>query len=72
MFLCSNIRRSGLVYRPHEFHALYAGAFHDENIVGVAGHTWNGMMLIQAPLMTEQVAVECARDSFGSFSKSRS
>ena len=61
MFLCSDIRKSGLVYRPYPLHALYAGAFEDERIIGVAGHAWNGMMLIQAPVMTEEITLECAR-----------
>jgi RimJ/RimL family protein N-acetyltransferase len=56
MFLRSNARRSGLAYRPRRFHALYAGAFQDGQLVGVAAHCWNGMLLVQAPEFLEELA----------------
>ena len=56
MFLRSNARRSGLAYRPGRFHALYAGAFQDGQLVGVAAHCWNGMLLVQAPESLEELA----------------
>jgi RimJ/RimL family protein N-acetyltransferase len=50
MFLRSNSLRAGLEYRGEPFQAMYAGAFYDGMLVGVAAHCWNGMLLLQAPI----------------------
>ncbi|MEO8181972.1 MAG: GNAT family N-acetyltransferase [Deltaproteobacteria bacterium] len=49
MFLRSNAQRGGLEDRGQYLQATYAGAFHDGQLVGVAAHCWNGMVLVQAP-----------------------
>jgi hypothetical protein len=59
MFLRANARRSGLVYRPEPFHGLYAGAFRQGQLVGVAAHSWSGMLLLQAPEQIEQLVLKC-------------
>ena len=61
MFLRSNIRRAGLLFRPEAFHATYVGAFRHGNITGVGAHTWSGMVLVQAPEATGELAQECLR-----------
>jgi hypothetical protein len=61
MFLRSNIRRSGLIFRPEPFHAVYVGSFRDGQITGVVAHAWNGMILLQAPEDTDQVAKACVK-----------
>lgn len=53
MFLRANARRAGLAYGGEEYQAVYAAAFRDDRMIGVAAHCWNGMMLLQAP---EQIA----------------
>jgi ribosomal protein S18 acetylase RimI-like enzyme len=54
MFLRSNARQAGLVYTGKRLEAVYMGAFQAGELVGVAAHGWNGMLLMQAP---EQTAV---------------
>lgn len=59
MFLRANVRRAGLVDRGERFHGTYAASIVDEKITAVAGHAWNGMMLVQAPVDLPDV-VRCA------------
>ena len=56
MFLRSNVRISGLVYRQAAFHGRYMAAFHGEAIVSVVAHAWNGVLLVQAPEQAADVA----------------
>ena len=57
MFLRANARRTGLADRGEMYQATYAAAFRDGHIIGVAGHCWNGMVLVQAPEQTADVAI---------------
>jgi GNAT superfamily N-acetyltransferase len=59
MFLRSNARSAGFVYRGQRLEAEYAGAFHDGRIVGVAAHCWSGMLLLQAPEDPVELARAC-------------
>lgn len=59
MFLRANARRAGLAYDGADFQAVYAAAFRDDRIVGVAAHCWNGMLLMQAPEEADAVAAAC-------------
>lgn len=64
MFLRSNARQAGLIYSGKRLEALYMGAFQSGDLVGVAAHGWNGMLLLQSPEQTEVVAraaVEASR-----------
>src|SRR5581483_10340707 len=63
MFLRANSRRGGLDYEGKVFQATYAAALDDGHIVGVAGHCWNGMMLLQAPEQAAAVAKRCVEIS---------
>lgn len=56
MFLRSNARAGGLEDRGEVFQATYGAAFDGGEMVGVAAHCWNGVLLLQAPVMLEQVA----------------
>src|SRR5438128_10447552 len=53
MFLRSNLRRVGLVDDGEPYQATYVAGFDGGTIVGVAGHCWNGMLLLQAPRLAE-------------------
>ena len=59
MFLRANARHAGLAYRGKPFQAIYAGAFRDGRMIGVAAHCWNGLVLTQAPERTEELACAC-------------
>lgn len=59
MFLRANARRAGLAYRGEPYQAIYAAAFRDGRIVGVAAHGWNGMVVLQAPEQTTALAQAC-------------
>jgi uncharacterized protein len=56
MFLRSNVRLSGLVYRQAAFHGQYLAAFNGEAIVSVIAHAWNGVLLVQTPERAADVA----------------
>ena len=61
MFLRSNIRRAGLMFRPEAFHGTYVAAIRDGRITGCVAHAWNGMILVQAPEATAELARECVQ-----------
>ena len=50
MFLRSNWRAAGLLDQGARFQGTYIAAYIDENIVAVAAHFWNGMIVVQAPI----------------------
>ena len=56
MFLRSNARAAGLVYEGKPLQAEYVAAFDGGDIVAVAGHCWNNMLLVQAPVDVAAVA----------------
>ncbi|MBD2167965.1 GNAT family N-acetyltransferase [Calothrix membranacea FACHB-236] len=55
MFLRSNWREAGLVDWGEMFQGTYIAAFLDNNIVAVAAHYWNGMVVVQAPVYLPEV-----------------
>ena len=63
MFLRSNLRRSGLSYRPEPFHANYIASFDNDRCTGVSAHCWSGMLLLQAPEADEELACACVQHS---------
>ena len=56
MFLRSNSRAAGLVYEGKPLQAQYVAAFDGGDIVAVAAHCWNDMLLVQAPVHVADVA----------------
>jgi predicted GNAT family acetyltransferase len=50
MFLLGNMRMSGLVDKGKPYTGTYAAAFDGDDIVGAAGHFWNGNLIVQSPL----------------------
>ncbi len=69
MFMRSNLRRVGLVDRGQPYQATYVAAFDRGEVVGVVGHCWNGMLLVQAPelveLLVPEVVAASGREVFG-------
>src|SRR5439155_15132869 len=63
MFLRSNARAAGLVDRGAPGQATYVAALERGEIVGVAAHCWNGMVLLQAPAHVAVLAREAGRRS---------
>jgi GNAT superfamily N-acetyltransferase len=59
MFLRSNARRGGVVFRGQPFQATYAGAFHRGAIVGVVAHSWSGMVQVQASELVAELTRAC-------------
>jgi hypothetical protein len=57
MFLRSNLRQGGIVDRGAPYQATYAALFRGGEIAAVAAHCWTGMLVLQAPVETQQVAV---------------
>jgi RimJ/RimL family protein N-acetyltransferase len=56
MLLRSNALAAGLVDHGRWREATYAGAEDNGRIVALAAHCWNGMLLLQAPVMTIELA----------------
>jgi predicted GNAT family acetyltransferase len=54
--LLSNLRNGGIVNEGKPRQATYLGAFRDGKLVGVVALCWNGMLLLQAPEMLDQLA----------------
>lgn len=56
MFLRSNVRKGGLVDTGRPLEATYAAARDaDGEILGVAAHCWNGVLLLQAPVCLPEI-----------------
>ena len=56
MFLRANARRAGLEDRGEALHGSYVAAFDEMAIVAVAAHYWNGMIVLQAPVLAGDLA----------------
>lgn len=59
MFLRSNAREAGLVYRGQRQQAVYLGGFRAGELVGVVAHAWNGLLLFQAPEEVDAIVRAC-------------
>jgi GNAT superfamily N-acetyltransferase len=56
MFLRSNVRQAGLEYTGQPASAQYFASFDGDTITGVAAHSWNGIVLMQAPRHADALA----------------
>jgi hypothetical protein len=65
MFLRSNSRRAGLNDEGHKFQATYVAMWEGEEIVAVAAHCWNGVILVQAPAPENIDVVRLALEKSG-------
>jgi GNAT superfamily N-acetyltransferase len=63
VLLRSNMREAGLVDRGEWLQGSYVAAFERGAIVGVAGHFWNGNIILQAPAHAGAVACAAAQRS---------
>lgn len=61
MFLRANLREAGLVDDGQTSQGTWAAAFDGARVTAIAAHSWNGMLLLQAP--RDLVAV--AREALG-------
>jgi predicted GNAT family acetyltransferase len=55
MFLRSNWREAGLIDQGARFQGTYIAAIANADIVAVAAHYWNGMIVVQAPVYLKDV-----------------
>ena len=65
MFLRSNARAAGLVYKGKPLQAQYVAAFENDHIVAVAAHCWNNVLLVRAVLFAERDDAKRAYASIG-------
>jgi GNAT superfamily N-acetyltransferase len=56
MLLRSNLRRAGLRYEGRAFEGSWVGLLDGDDLVGVACHSWNGFLAVQAPTGAGEVA----------------
>jgi ribosomal protein S18 acetylase RimI-like enzyme len=63
VFLRSNVMAAGLVDRGEPLQATYVAAFAQSDVVGVAAHSWNGNILVQAPTALEDVVRQAVKRS---------
>src|SRR5690349_11355644 len=62
MFLRSNSRQAGLVYAGQRLGGTYVGGFDGGRLLGIVAHSWNGMLLLQAPAAASEI-VQAAVDA---------
>ena len=55
MILRSNVRAGGLEDHDERYQGTYAAAFDGDRIVAVAAHSWNGVLVLQAPVAVPDV-----------------
>jgi GNAT superfamily N-acetyltransferase len=63
MFLRSNVRQAGLEYTGQPASAQYLAWFDGDTITGVTAHSWNGIVLMQAPRHAAALARGCVETS---------
>jgi GNAT superfamily N-acetyltransferase len=63
MFLRSNVRQAGLDYTGQPASARYLASFDGDAITGVAAHSWNGIVIMQAPGQADALARGCVETS---------
>ena len=63
LFFQSNVLHGGLVDRGRVYHATYAAAFEDGAIAALAGHCWNGNLVLEAPRHLAALARAAVRAS---------
>ncbi|BAY23793.1 GCN5-related N-acetyltransferase [Calothrix sp. NIES-2100] len=63
MFLRSNWREGGLVDRGARFQGTYIAAIANADIVAVAAHYWNEMVVVQAPVYLQEVVQAVVAES---------
>jgi len=63
MFLRSNSREGGLINQGERFQGTYVAAIVDKNIVAIAAHYWNGMIIVQAPVYLAEVVQQTVEQS---------
>jgi RimJ/RimL family protein N-acetyltransferase len=63
MILRSNARSAGLLYDGAPMQGVYVAAFEGSAIVGAAAHYHNGMLILQAPTRTAEIARACVEES---------
>lgn len=63
MFLRSNILRCGFAYSGKVYEGTYVGAVDAGRVHAMIGHSWNGMLLVQAPIHADALAHEIVRVS---------
>jgi ribosomal protein S18 acetylase RimI-like enzyme len=56
LFLIGNVERAGLEYHGQPYQGTYVAHRADGVITAVAGHAWNGVMMLQGDLGLEQAA----------------
>lgn len=56
MFLRANVHRAGLADRGEPLHGSYVAAFDRTGMTAVAAHYWNGMVILQAPVLAGDLA----------------
>lgn len=55
--LAANVADAGLTYNGNPYEGLYAGAFANGELCGVAAHYWNDHVMLQAPTAAAELAL---------------
>lgn len=63
MFMRSNVRAGGLEYHDQRYQGTYVASFEAGVMTGVVGHAQSGMLLLQAPQTTTELALACVAES---------
>jgi RimJ/RimL family protein N-acetyltransferase len=61
--LLANFVADGFIYEGKPYQGVYAGAFENDELIGVAAHYWNDNLIFQAPKFTVEIAAAALQHS---------
>ena len=63
LFFRNNMQQAGLADRGERYQGTYAAAFEDGAICALAGHFWNGNVIVESPARLDEVVAVAVRAS---------
>lgn len=61
--LLANFVADGFTYEGKPYQGVYAGAFENDELIGVAAHYWNDNLIFQAPTLAVEIGAAALRHS---------
>jgi GNAT superfamily N-acetyltransferase len=61
--LLANLMADGFIYEGKPYQGVYAGAFENDELIGVAAHYWNDNLIFQAPRFAVEIGAEALQHS---------
>lgn len=61
--LLANLAAAGFMYKGKPYQGVYAGAFENDELIGVAAHYWNDNLIFQAPRFAVEIGAATLQHS---------